>query len=117
MSRTRSPTARSAGPAPEATNVVDLMDALRRSLETARKSEKAGEPKKSSGRTAARTSHSPKQTGGKKNTSPKAATGKTTAKRASATGKQQLPQLAKAEPCWAPSTRVPGPVIQASKAA
>ncbi|MET9182892.1 Ku protein [Kitasatospora aureofaciens] len=87
----------SAGPAPEATNVVDLMDALRRSLETARKSEKAGEPKKSSGRTAARTSHSPKQTGGKKNTSPKAATGKTTAKRASATGKQQLSQLTKAE--------------------
>ncbi|ARF83280.1 hypothetical protein ACIG0C_34785 [Kitasatospora aureofaciens] len=73
------------------------MGALRRSLETARKDGPAGEPKKSSGRTAARISHSPKQTGGKKSTSPKAATGKTTAKRASATGKQQLSQLTKAE--------------------
>ncbi|MFJ9777216.1 Ku protein [Kitasatospora sp. NPDC101157] len=39
----------SAGPAPEATNVIDLMDALRRSLETARK----GEPTHESGKARA----------------------------------------------------------------
>ncbi|WBP92025.1 non-homologous end joining protein Ku [Kitasatospora cathayae] len=88
----------SAGPAPEATNVVDLMDVLRRSLEDARKGEPAGKAKKPSSRTAAaRASRSPKPTGGKKSTSAKATPGKTAAKRASATGKQQLSQLTKAE--------------------
>ncbi|MEU6972775.1 Ku protein [Kitasatospora aureofaciens] len=88
----------SAGPAPEATNVVDLMDALRRSLETARK----GEPAQESGKAradraqATRASSSPKPTGGKKSTATKAAAAKTS-KRASATGKQQLSQLTKAE--------------------
>ncbi|WP_051826051.1 Ku protein [Kitasatospora aureofaciens] len=88
----------SAGPAPEATNVIDLMDALRRSLETARK----GEPTQESGKAradraqTARASRSPKPTGGKKSTATKAAAAKTS-KRASATGKQQLSQLTKAE--------------------
>ncbi|ARF83286.1 Ku protein [Kitasatospora aureofaciens] len=89
----------SAGPAPEATNVIDLMDALRRSLETARKDGPAEEPKKTrADRTpAARASRSPKPTGGKKSTATKASTAAKTTKRASATGKQQLSQLTKAE--------------------
>ncbi|MFI9163253.1 non-homologous end joining protein Ku [Kitasatospora aureofaciens] len=89
----------SAGPAPEATNVVDLMDALRRSLETARKGGPAEEPKKTRpDRTlAARASRSPKPTGGKKSTATKASPAAKTTKRASATGKQQLSQLTMAE--------------------
>ncbi|MER5353452.1 Ku protein [Kitasatospora sp. NPDC002551] len=91
----------SAGPAPEATNVIDLMDVLRRSLEGARKPAAegpAGQPKKTAGRTrTARTGHSPKAAGGKKSTSTRASTGKSTSKRTSATGKRQLSQLTKTE--------------------
>ncbi|MEE1821103.1 hypothetical protein PUR61_02635 [Streptomyces sp. BE20] len=90
----------SAGPAPEATNVVDLMDALRRSLEGARKGEPVEKTTRSSaGRkapaTAART---PKATGGKRSTTAtKTSVRKSPAKRASATGKRQLSALTKAE--------------------
>ncbi|MFD8708514.1 Ku protein [Kitasatospora sp. NPDC059648] len=88
----------SAGPAPEATNVIDLMDALRRSLETARRGEPADEPGKGrAGRAAAaRADRSPKPTGGKKSTAGKAGAARTT-KRAGATGGQQLSGLTKAE--------------------
>ncbi|MFJ9453680.1 Ku protein [Kitasatospora sp. NPDC101447] len=96
------------GPAPEATNVIDLMDALRRSLDSARKDEPAGQPKKSTARThASRAAVAPKRTGGKKSTSTKTTaakptatkttSAKTTAKRTSPTGKRQLSQLTKAE--------------------
>ncbi|MFJ9461463.1 Ku protein [Kitasatospora sp. NPDC101447] len=113
----------STGPAPEATNVIDLMDALRRSLDTARKDKShdqdqadkppAAEPARRAH--AARASHSPKQTGGKKSTSAKTTSTKATGstkgtaakstskhagaagKRTSATGKRQLSQLTKAE--------------------
>ncbi|MFF9645783.1 hypothetical protein [Kitasatospora aureofaciens] len=89
----------SAGPAPEATNVIDLMDALRRSLETARKGEPADAPEK--GRRAdrsraARAGRSPEPTGGKKSTAAKDGTARSS-KRAGATGKQQLSGLTKAE--------------------
>ncbi|MEU6970337.1 Ku protein [Kitasatospora aureofaciens] len=89
----------SAGPAPEATNVIDLMDALRRSLETARKGEPADAPEK--GRRAdrsqaARAGRSPKPTGGRKSTAAKGGTARS-GKRAGATGKQQLSGLTKAE--------------------
>ncbi|MFF3068808.1 Ku protein [Kitasatospora sp. NPDC057936] len=85
----------STGPAPQATNVVDLMDALRRSLEGARKGESAGETEK---KPPARARRSPKPAAGTKSTSAKAITGKkTAAKRASAAGKRQLSQLTKAE--------------------
>ncbi|MFF2149267.1 Ku protein [Kitasatospora sp. NPDC058190] len=85
----------SAGPAPEATNVVDLMDALRRSLESARKGEPAGEAEK---KPQARARRPPKPAAGTKSTSAKAATGKKpVAKRTSATGKRQLSQLTRAE--------------------
>lgn len=89
----------STGPAPEATNVIDLMDALRRSLETARKGEPAEEPKKTrAGQPPASARRSPKPTGGKKSTAAKASTAPAkTTKRVSATGKQQLSQLTKAE--------------------
>lgn len=89
----------SAGPAPEATNVIDLMDALRRSLETARKGEPTKEPGKprADRPQAARASRSPKPTGGKKTTAAKAGPAAKTTKRVSATGKQQLSQLTKAE--------------------
>ncbi|CAM5282517.1 Ku protein (plasmid) [Streptomyces viridifaciens] len=90
----------STGPAPEATNVIDLMDALRRSLETARrKGGPAEEPKKTRAdqTPAARASRSPKPTGGKKTTAAKAGPAAKTTKRVSATGKQQLSQLTKAE--------------------
>ncbi|MFI8085374.1 Ku protein [Kitasatospora sp. NPDC086009] len=82
----------STGPAPEATNVIDLMDALRRSLDTARTTEPAQETKKPPGRrgAAARATGTPKPAGGKKSTSPRATTGKKPTKRASTTGKQQL---------------------------
>ncbi|MFJ6385859.1 Ku protein [Kitasatospora sp. NPDC092039] len=89
----------SAGPAPEATNVIDLMDALRRSLEGARKGADAEQPPVKKNARKARASSaaaSPKPTGGKKSTSSRAA-GTTTAKRTSATGKRQLSQLTKAE--------------------
>ncbi|MER7708161.1 Ku protein [Kitasatospora sp. NPDC097605] len=91
----------STGPAPEATNVIDLMDALRRSVEGARKPADEGaseQPKKPAGRTTpARTGRSPKAAGGKKTTSTKAAGGTSTPKRVSATGKRQLSQLTKTE--------------------
>ncbi|MFI8085825.1 Ku protein [Kitasatospora sp. NPDC086009] len=92
----------SSGPAPEATNVVDLMDALRRSLDTARQSpetEPAPETKKPAGRraTSSRAAGTPKPTGDKKTTSAKATPHKKPAKRASATGKQQLSELTKTE--------------------
>ncbi|MEU9617328.1 Ku protein, partial [Streptomyces sp. NPDC048209] len=89
----------SAGPAPEATNVIDLMDVLRRSLETARKGEPPQEPGKSRAERpqTSRASHSPKPTGGKKSTTVKPQTTTKTTKRASATGKQQLSQLTKVE--------------------
>ncbi|MFF7459141.1 Ku protein [Kitasatospora sp. NPDC008115] len=91
----------STGPAPEATNVIDLMDALRRSLEGARKPADEGateQPRKTTGRAkGARTGHSPKAAGGKKSTSTKASTGKSTTKRTSATGKRQLSALTKTE--------------------
>ncbi|WP_406209946.1 Ku protein [Kitasatospora sp. NBC_01560] len=88
----------STGAAPEATNVIDLMDALRRSLDSAGKGEPAAEPRKPAGRPApAAASRSPKATGGRKNTSTKApATGPAT-DRKSATGKQQLSRLTKAD--------------------
>ncbi|MFB7620849.1 hypothetical protein [Kitasatospora sp. NPDC056181] len=71
----------SAGPAPEATNRVDLMDALRRSLDSARETEPAKGTKKPSGRTAAaRASRTPKPTGGKTSTSVRAPVGRTAAK-------------------------------------
>ncbi|MEV8097184.1 Ku protein [Kitasatospora sp. NPDC085879] len=54
----------SEGPPAEATNVVDLMDVLRRSLDDARGAEKAGAPKSPA---AAR--RTPKAAGGKKSTS------------------------------------------------
>ncbi|MGW2255180.1 non-homologous end joining protein Ku [Kitasatospora sp. NPDC001660] len=85
----------SAGPAPEATNVVDLMDALRRSLESARKDETGGGTEtKPPSRAAHR---SPKPASGTKSTSARTTGKKTAAKRASATGKRQLSQLTKAE--------------------
>ncbi|MFJ9770339.1 Ku protein [Kitasatospora sp. NPDC101157] len=88
----------SAGPAPEATNVIDLMDALRRSLDTARKGEPADAPGK--GRpdrtVGGRAGRSPKPTGGKKSTAAKAGAAGAT-KRAGATGKQRLSELTKAE--------------------
>ncbi|MFD9061411.1 Ku protein [Kitasatospora purpeofusca] len=90
----------STGPAPEATNVVDLMDALRRSLEGARKTEPAGKRTTSSGRKApAATARTPKTIGGKKTTTAKASTSTSEgrAKRTSATGKRQLSDLTKAE--------------------
>ncbi|MFD0277282.1 Ku protein [Kitasatospora sp. NPDC127111] len=90
----------SAGPEPEATNVIDLMDALRRSLDTAREGKAAERAKKPSGRSApAAAARTPKTTGGKKSTSAKTATATraTGKKRASATGAQQLSQLTKAE--------------------
>lgn len=82
------------GPAPEATNVIDLMDALRRSLDDAR-TEEPGARKRSGDRpTAARTGRTPKQTGGKKSTSARAgATAEASGKPAS----QQLSGLTKAE--------------------
>ncbi|MGW6918235.1 non-homologous end joining protein Ku [Kitasatospora sp. NPDC054939] len=92
----------STGPEPEATNVIDLMDALRRSLESAGKSpedeapaEKARAAKPSPGRTT----RSPKTAGGRKTTSAKAQAGTkgSAKKRVSATGKQQLDKLTKAE--------------------
>ncbi|MFI6844302.1 Ku protein [Kitasatospora sp. NBC_00085] len=93
----------STGPAPDATNVIDLMDALRRSLDSARKGEPAERTQKSAGRkTPTAASRSPKAAGGKKSTSAKASTagraGRATGRKpASATGKQQLSQLTKAE--------------------
>ncbi|MFB7380820.1 Ku protein [Kitasatospora purpeofusca] len=93
--------AASAGPAPEATNVVDLMDALRRSLEGTRKTEPTGKKTTtSSGRkAAAAAARTPKASGGKKTTTARASTPtpKDPAKRTSATGKRQLSQLTKAE--------------------
>ncbi|MFJ4674030.1 non-homologous end joining protein Ku [Kitasatospora purpeofusca] len=92
----------STGPAPEATNVVDLMDALRRSLKGARTSEPAGKrtTRSSASRKApAAAARTPKATGGKKTTAAKASTSTSEgrAKRASATGKRQLSALTKAE--------------------
>ncbi|MBP0454020.1 Ku protein [Kitasatospora sp. RG8] len=88
----------SAGPAPEATNVVDLMDALRRSLDSARKDEPTDKTQKPAGRKAAApVSRAPKAAGGKKSTSAKATAARGTARRKSATGKQQLSQLTKAD--------------------
>ncbi|MFD0403742.1 Ku protein [Kitasatospora sp. NPDC127116] len=89
----------STGPAPEATNVVDLMDALRRSLDSARKSEGDGPAEKKPARQARTSSAAgtPKQTGGKKSTSARSTSDKTAAKRTSATGKRQLSQPTKAE--------------------
>lgn len=88
----------STGPAPEATNVVDLMDALRRSLEGARSTGPAGKrATRSAGREAPATARTPKTTGGKKSTATKASTSKGPAKRTSATGKRQLSELTKAE--------------------
>ncbi|WP_395292201.1 hypothetical protein ACF9IK_00235 [Kitasatospora hibisci] len=81
----------SAGPAPEATNVIDLMDALRRSLDSARKPEPAEKTPRSASRKApAGAARAPRATGGKKSTSAKEPTVSRPAgkKRASATGKQ-----------------------------
>ncbi|MER6303718.1 Ku protein [Kitasatospora sp. NPDC001539] len=89
----------SAGPAPEATNVIDLMDALRRSLEAA-KGEPADRPRRRGADqpppSAARTGRSPKPTGGKKSTAARAGAAAEPAKRA-ATGGRQLSRLTKAE--------------------
>lgn len=73
------------------------MDALRRSLETARKGEPADAPEK--GRRADRSQAAlagRKPTGGKKSTAAKGGTARSS-KRAGATGKQQLSGLTKAE--------------------
>ncbi|MGW3045449.1 non-homologous end joining protein Ku [Kitasatospora sp. NPDC001159] len=87
----------SAGPAPEATNVVDLMDALRRSLEGARKDKATGETTKKQTTRPGTTGRSPKPAAGTKSTSAKTTGKKTVAKRAGATGKRQLSQLTRAE--------------------
>ncbi|MGV9269148.1 non-homologous end joining protein Ku [Kitasatospora sp. NPDC003701] len=84
----------SGGPAPEATNVIDLMDALRRSLDDARTEEPGGAKKSGSRSTAARTGRTPKQTGGKKSTSARAGAGAGTSTKP--TG-PQLSGLTKAE--------------------
>ncbi|MEV0531840.1 Ku protein [Kitasatospora sp. NPDC050463] len=76
------------GPAPEATNVIDLMDALRRSLDDARAERPGGRKKSGSRSTPARTGRTPKQTGGRKSTAAKTS-GKPDA--------QQLSELTKAE--------------------
>ncbi|MFF2545160.1 hypothetical protein ACFVUY_21665 [Kitasatospora sp. NPDC058063] len=81
----------STGPAPEATNVVDLMDALRCSLDSARKDEPAAKTKE---KPPARARRSPKSATGSKATCAKTAAGK---KRTGATGKRQLSQLTRAE--------------------
>ncbi|MEU6236932.1 Ku protein [Kitasatospora sp. NPDC047058] len=95
----------SAGPAPEATNVIDLMDALRRSLDSAREGkpdDRAEKPSRRSSPAPAAATRAPKAAGGKKSTSAKAnaaaAVGQATEiKRASATDSQQLAGLTKAE--------------------
>ncbi|MFD9591985.1 Ku protein [Kitasatospora sp. NPDC059973] len=92
----------SSGPAPEATNIVDLMDALRRSLDTARQSPETA-PAPATGKptghrtTPSRAAGTPKPTGAKKTTSTKATPHQKPTKRASATGKQQLSELTKTE--------------------
>ncbi len=92
----------SQGPQAEATNVVDLMDVLKRSLETAHGGTKAAADKAEPAGPAPGGRRSPKATGGKKSTSahPKAGgkseQGKPTKKRVT-TAKEDLSQLSKAE--------------------
>ncbi|MGW4894794.1 non-homologous end joining protein Ku [Kitasatospora sp. NPDC004240] len=96
----------SPGPEPEATNVIDLMDALRRSLEGAGGKTGTGGTRKAPGRKVPAATRTPKRSGGRKSTSTKAATaGKTaTAGKArggkrtgGAAGGQPLDELTKAE--------------------
>ncbi|MFD8782506.1 Ku protein, partial [Kitasatospora sp. NPDC059599] len=81
----------STGPAPEATNVIDLMDALRRSLDSARKDQDQGADEPAQAEPArqapsARAGHSPKQTGGKKSTSTKTTATSTSTSTGTGTG-------------------------------
>ncbi|MER6400498.1 Ku protein [Kitasatospora sp. NPDC001603] len=88
----------SGGPAPEATNVIDLMDALRRSLDSAGKGDSAEAAKKSSRSTASSgKDRAPAKTGGKKTGGKKStASGGSTSKRAGAAEASELSELTKA---------------------
>ncbi|MEU1425158.1 Ku protein [Kitasatospora sp. NPDC005751] len=83
----------SSGPAPEATNVIDLMDALRRSLDSAGKGDAAEATKHSSRSTASSgQDRAPAKTGGKKST----ASGGSTSRPAGAAEASELSELTKA---------------------
>ncbi|MQS16818.1 Ku protein [Streptomyces kaniharaensis] len=88
----------SEGPPAEATNVVDLMDVLRRSLEGARGGKGEAEPAAAGGRKQSRraTSRTPKAATGTKSTSAKTAKAAPTAKKR-ITAKEDLDRLTKAE--------------------
>ncbi|MFJ8621866.1 Ku protein [Kitasatospora sp. NPDC093550] len=88
----------SKGAPPETTNVIDLMEVLKQSLESARGGERPRARKARKGGAAPKTASTPKATGGKKSTSrARAGSGKPAAKKRVTAGGEDLNDLTKAQ--------------------